>query len=86
MERKDFPKETKPREIFVYTLERIAEPLPPLCRKYRKSKMERERSIQEIFGQIQEYALPFFARFSDLRTLLDDVEREGFFLHRKGVD
>ena len=144
MEKKDFPKGTKPREIFVYTCERIAEPLIPLGYKYRKSKndiykkdgifvfsfyfspsirfgsttftaffdvsspviaqwrseqegtedtydgivgtsiarltrryddfpryevstlLERERSIQEISGQIQDYALPFFARFSDL--------------------
>ena len=48
--------------------------------------LERERSIQEISGQIQDYALPFFARFSDLPKLLDDVEREGFFPHRKGFD
>ena len=164
MEKKDFPKGTKPREIFVYTCERIAEPLTPLGYKYRKSKndiykkdgifvfsfyfspsirfgsttftaffdvsspaiaqwrseqegteeiydgivgtsiarltrryddfpryevstlLERERSIQEISGQIQDYALPFFARFSDLSKLLDDVEREGFFPHRKGFD
>ena len=39
MEKKDFPKGTKPREIFVYTCERIAEPLNPLGYKYRKSKM-----------------------------------------------
>lgn len=38
MEKKDFPKGTKPREIFVYTCERIAEPLIPLGYKYRKSK------------------------------------------------
>lgn len=164
MEKKDFPKGTKPREIFVYTCERIAEPLIPLGYKYRKSKndiykkdgifvfsfwfqpsirfgsatfwahfdvsspvfaqwcnarkggsdslggivgtflarltrryndspiyevstmLECERSIREISEQIQEYALPFFARFSDLKTLLDDVEREGFFPHRKGFD
>ncbi|WP_394266936.1 DUF4304 domain-containing protein [Anaerotignum sp.] len=164
MEIKDFPKGTKPREIFVYTCERIAEPLIPLGYKYRKSKndiykkdgifvfsfwfqpsirfssttflvhfdvsspvfaqwrseqegeeeaydgivgtsiarltrryndfpryevatlIERERSIQEISGQIQDYVLPFFARFSDLPKLLDDVEREGFFPHRKGFD
>ena len=164
MEKKDFPKGTKPREIFVYTCERIAEPLTPMGYKYRKSKndiykkdgifvfsfyfspsirfgsttftaffdvsspviaqwrseqegteetydgivgtsiarltrryddfpryevstlLERERSIQEISGQIQDYALPFFARFSDLPKLLDDVEREGFFPHRKGFD
>ena len=157
MEKKDFPKGTKPREIFVYTCERIAEPLIPLGYKYRKSKndiykkdgifvfsfyfspsirfgsttftaffdvsspviaqwrseqegteetydgivgtsiarlthryddfpryevstlLERERSIQEISGQIQDYALPFFARFSNLPKLLDDVEQEGFF-------
>ena len=30
MEKKDFPTGTKPREIFVYTCERIAEPLTPL--------------------------------------------------------
>ena len=48
--------------------------------------LERERSIREISQQIQEYALPFFARFSDLETLLDDVEREGFYPHRKGFD
>ena len=48
--------------------------------------LERERSIQEISGQIQDYALLFFARFSDLPKLLDDVEREGFFPHRKGFD
>ena len=148
MEKMDFPKGTKPREIFVYTCERIAEPLIPLGYKYRKSKndiykkdgifvfsfyfspsirfgsttftaffdvsspviaqwrseqegtedtydgivgtsiarltrryddfpryevstlLERERSIQEISGQIQDYALPFFARFSDLSKLL----------------
>ena len=34
MEKKDFPKGTKPREIFVYTCERIAEPLIPLGYKY----------------------------------------------------
>ena len=149
MEKKDFPKGTKPREIFVYTCERIAEPLNPLGYKYRKSKndiykkdgifvfsfyfspsirfgsttftaffdvsspviaqwrseqegteetydgivgtsiarlthryddfpryevstlLERERSIQEI---------------SNLPKLLDDVEQEGFFPHRKGFD
>ena len=38
MEKKDFPKGTKPREIFVYTCERIAEPLNPLGYKYRNSK------------------------------------------------
>ena len=27
-----------------------------------------------------------FRTFSDLETLLDDVEREGFYLHRKGFD
>lgn len=164
MEKKDFPKGTKPREIFVYTCERIAEPLIPLGYKCRKSKndiykkdgifvfsfwfqpsirfssttflvhfdvsspvfaqwcnekegcsnslggivgtslarltkryndwpsyevstiLERERSIREISEQIQEYALPFFARFADLETLLDDVEREGFFPHRKRFD
>jgi len=48
--------------------------------------LERERSIWEISQQIQEYALPFFARFSELPKLLDDVEREGFFPHRKGFD
>ena len=36
--------------------------------------------------QIQDYALPFFARFSNLPKLLDDVEQEGFFPHRKGFD
>lgn len=48
--------------------------------------LERERSIQEISGQIQDYALPLFSRFSDLPKLLDDVDREGFFPHRKGFD
>ena len=48
--------------------------------------LERERSIQEISGQIQDYALPFFARFSNLPKLLDDVEQEGFFPPRKGFD
>ncbi len=38
MEKKDFLKGTKPREIFVYICERIAEPLIPLGYKYRKSK------------------------------------------------
>ena len=36
--------------------------------------------------QIQDYALPFFARFSNLPKLLEDVEQEGFFPHRKGFD
>lgn len=48
--------------------------------------LERERSIREISEQIQEYALPFFARFSDLETLVEDVEREGFYSQRKGFD
>ncbi len=152
-----FSQGNQAREIFVYTCERIAEPLNPLGYKYRKSKndiykkdgifvfsfyfspsirfgsttftaffdvsspviaqwrseqegteetydgivgtsiarlthryddfpryevstlLERERSIQEISGQIQDYALPFFARFSNLPKLLDDVEQEGFF-------
>ena len=164
MEIKDFPKGTKHREIFVYTCERIAEPLIPLGYKYRKSKndiyknegifvfsfwfqpsvsfgsttfwahfdvsspvyaqwcnkkegcddslggvvgstiarltrrdnyfptyevstmLERERSIREVSEQIQQFALPLFERFSDLKTLLDDVERERFFPHRKGFD
>ena len=151
MKKKDFPKGTKPREIFVYTCERIAEPLIPLGYKYRKSKNDiykkdgifvfsfdfspsirfgsttftvtfhvgspviaQWRSEQEgyeatydgivgtsiarltrryddlpryeISGQIRDYALPFFARFSDLPKLLDDVEREGFFPHRRGFD
>ena len=34
----------------------------------------------------RDYALPFFARFSNLPKLLDDVEQEGFFPHRKGFD
>ena len=151
MEKKDFPKGTKPREIFVYTCERIAEPLIPLkdgifvfsfdfspsirfgsttftitfhvgspvIARWRSERegheetydgivgtsiarltrrhddfpryevstlLERERSIQEISEQIRDYALPFFARFSNLPKLLDDVEREGFFPHRKGFD
>ena len=155
MEKKDFPKGTKPREIFVYTCERIAEPLNPLGYKYRKSKndiykkdgifvfsfyfspsirfgsttftaffdvsspviaqwrseqegteetydgivgtsiarlthryddfpryevstlLERERSIQEISGQIQDYALPFFARFSNLPSCWTMWNRRG---------
>ena len=39
MEKKDFPKAPKSREIFVYTCEWIAEPLLPLGYKYRKGKM-----------------------------------------------
>ena len=155
MEKKDFPKGTKHREIFVYTCERIAEPLIPLGYKYRKSKnniykkdgifvfsfyfspsirfgsttftaffdvsspviaqwrseqegteetydgivgtsiarlthryddfpryevstlLERERSIQEISGQIQDYALPFFARFSNLPSCWTMWNRRG---------
>jgi len=38
MEIKEFPKGTKPKQIFVYTCERIAEPLAELGFKYRKSK------------------------------------------------
>lgn len=47
--------------------------------------LERERSIQEISGQIQDYALPFFARFSNLPKLLDDVEQEGVLPPSEGV-
>lgn len=47
--------------------------------------MERKRSIQEISRQIQDDALPFFARFSDLSRLLDDVQREGFFRIGRGA-
>lgn len=164
MEIKDFPKDTKPRDIFVYTCQRIAEPLVPLGYKYRKSKndiykidgifvftfrfdpsirfsstcftihfdiscpqftywcneregtansseqivgttlarltkrdkdfplydvstmSEREKSIKEICDQIQDYALPFFQRFTNLEKLANDVEKEGFFPHRKGFD
>ncbi|MDC1808708.1 DUF4304 domain-containing protein [Bacteroides uniformis] len=161
MEIKDFPKGTKLREIFIYTCERIAEPLIPLGYKYRKSRndiikkgspftfgfyfqpfirfssicfharffvesdvllqwrkqkyneddcidsviidtitrltrqnndwkdywvdtfMERERVIKEISDQINQYALPFFERFSNLEQLIEDVERDGFLPHRK---
>ena len=161
MEIKDFPKGTKPREIFIYTCERIAEPLIPLGYKYRKSRndiikkgspftfgfyfqpsirfssicfharffvesdvllqwrkqkyneddcidsviidtitrltrqnndwkdywvdtfMERERVIKEISDQINQYALPFFDRFSNLEQLIEDVEMDGFLPHRK---
>ena len=38
MEKKDFPKGTKPREIFVYTCERIAEPLIPLLQIPQEQK------------------------------------------------
>ncbi len=163
MEKMDFPKGTKPREIFVYTCERIAEPLIPLGYKYRKSKndiykkdgifvfsfyfspsirfgsttftaffdvsspviaqwrseqegtedtydgivgtsiarltrryddfpryevstlLERERSIQEISGQIQDYALPFFARFPTCRSCWTMWNGKGSFPHRKGI-
>ena len=163
MEKKDFPKGTKPREIFVYTCERIAEPLIPLGYKYRKSKndiykkdgifvfsfyfspsirfgsttftaffdvsspviaqwrseqqgpeeaydgivgtsiarltrryddfpryevstlLERERSIQEISGQIQDYALPFFARFSDSAEAAGRCGTGGVLSPSKGV-
>lgn len=156
---KDFPQGTKPREIFVYTCERIAEPLIPLGYKYRKSKndiikkgspftfsfyfqpsikfssicftaqfwvdsdifaqwsnqkynrenlsraivgttlarltklendyphycvdtlMERERAIKEISDQINQYALPFFERFSNIEQFVKEVEKEGFFPH-----
>ncbi|SCW51382.1 protein of unknown function [Paenibacillus tianmuensis] len=40
MENKQFDKGTKPREIFVYTCQRIAEPLLDLGFKYYKSKNE----------------------------------------------
>ncbi|MFB6366067.1 DUF4304 domain-containing protein [Paenibacillus elgii] len=40
MEHKQFDKGTKPREIFVYTCQRIAEPLIDLGFKYYKSKNE----------------------------------------------
>ncbi len=43
MEKKDFPKGTKPREIFEKTCERIAEQLIPVGYKCRKSK---ERHLQ----------------------------------------
>ena len=38
MEAKEFPKDTKHRDIFVYTCERIAEPMKESGYKYRKSK------------------------------------------------
>ena len=48
MEKKDFPTGTKPREIFVYTCERIAEPLNPLGYKYRKSKIGRASCRERV--------------------------------------
>lgn len=45
--------------------------------------MERERVIKEISDQINQYALPFFERFSNLEQLIEDVERDGFLPHRK---
>lgn len=48
--------------------------------------LEQEHSIQEISEQIREYALLFFARFSDLETLVKHMEQEGFFPHRKGFN
>jgi hypothetical protein len=44
MDALDFPKGTKPREIFVHACERIAGPLLPLGFKYLKSKNEITRS------------------------------------------
>lgn len=51
IEVKYFPKGTKPREIFVYTCKRIAEPLIQLGYKYRKSK--NDAAIRGRFDTLQ---------------------------------
>ena len=159
MQAKEFEKDTPPREILVYTCERIVEPLKELGFKYRKSKndmikkdnfftyciyfqpskygstefkvhisvlsndllkwreqnnseiqndcvfwsylanlskkdndcptydvsslISRENVIAEINNLIQEFALPFFDRFKDVKTLIEDVQQDGSFIpHR----
>ena len=164
----DFTKDAKPREIFVYTCQRIAEPLIPLGFKYRKSRNDivksderfryligfqpsiksgstsflmyvgvesdelaawrlghpghgqgdtvlrswlwaitnldpaiglpgyeihnpaaREQTIAKIAAQIEEYVLPFFARFQNPENLAAQVRSEGFLPHRRkryGID
>jgi hypothetical protein len=54
MEVLDFPKEAKPREIFVYTCQRIAEPLIAQGFKYRKSSNDVVKSDRQF-----KYAISF---------------------------
>lgn len=161
MEKVEFTKETKPKDIFIYTCQRISEPFIPLGYNYLKSKNaiikkedeftfgiyfqpsircgsttflvhvaihskklgewrkikydintnndvvlstslarlttrkddwphylvssfgERERVIAEIIEQINHYALPYFARFQNINSFVNEVKAEGFLPHNK---
>jgi len=52
MEIKEFPKDTKPREIFNYVCERIAEPLTETGFKHRKSKKDIYRADDNFIYRI----------------------------------
>ena len=161
MEIIEFPSDTKPKVIFNYACERIAEPLIELGFKHRKSKKdifktdkdfiyriwfqpsikyggsirfiahisveseklalwrkskqdisdvngiiitttlanitkkeqtlawcdvgtatERERVIEEILKQINDFAIPFFERFANMDFLADEIRKQGFLPHR----
>ena len=157
MDIKEFPKDTKPRIIFDYVCERIAEPLKQLGFKHRKKEKdiyksdenftyriwfqpdhrgstsfivhiaiesekmalwrevkysradsvifttklvnltakaqvgnwydvatlsERERVISEILKQVNEFAIPYFTKFENIDSLIDEIKEQGFLPHR----
>ena len=73
MEKKDFPKGTTPREIFVYTCERIAEPLIPLGYKYRKSK-------NDIYKKAETYRNEHITKVDSYEEFKKVLEEKGGFI------
>lgn len=68
-------------------------PIVNLTRKYKKidsyhviTISERERVIEEICRYIDEFVLPFFARFENIEVLSQEVSKQGFLPHRKNWD
>lgn len=68
-------------------------PLVNLTRKYKSidsynvlTAGEQERVIEEICRYIDEYVVPFFARFQHIEVLASEVSKQGFLPHRKNWD
>ena len=38
--------------------------------------------ISEMIGLINDYAIPFFDRFNNIKLLIEEVKKDGFIPHR----
>ena len=46
------------------------------------TSIERERVIEEILKQINDFAIPFFERFTSMDFFADEISKQGFLPHR----